>query len=119
MKLNSIYVSAKNFERAKKWYREILVKRAPDNETDRFVFWTLGDVHFGVFNPDVTEEEIRFGNNCVPNIEVEDVDELFDELKSRNVEIVMQPNDVNGTRIFQCYDSEDNILEFYHWIEKK
>ncbi len=118
MKLNSIYVSAKDFNRAKKWYQEILLQRKPDNTTDRFAFWKLGEVHFGVFNPEMVEEQISFGNNCVPNIEVEDVDKLYDRLREKNVEIVMERNDVNGTRIFQCYDSEKNVIEFYHWIDK-
>lgn len=42
----------------------------------------------------------------VSNIEVEDVDQLYHRLKEKNVEIVMELNNVNGTRIFQCYDSE-------------
>lgn len=119
MKLNSIYVSAKDFERAKQWYSETLLERKPDNVTDRFVFWKLGEVHFGVFNPEITDEKTEFGNNCVPNIEVDNVDSLHDRLKENGVEIRMDLNDVNGTRIFQCLDSEGNILEFYHWIENK
>lgn len=65
MKLNSIYVSAKDFERARKWYQDILLQKVPDNTTDRFAFWKLGDVHFGVFNPEEIDETIKFGNNCI------------------------------------------------------
>ncbi len=118
MKLNSIYVSAKDFDRATRWYKDVLFDREPDNRTDRFVFWKLGGVHFGVFNPEMVEHSnIEFGNNCVPNIEVDDVDKLYERLKEKKVEMVMERNDVNGTRIFQCYDSEKNVIEFYHWIK--
>ena len=118
MKLNSIYVSTQNFARAKKWYEEVLFERRPDSTTDRFVFWKLGEVHFGVFNPEVAEEDVVFGNNCVPNVEVNNTDALHDRLANQGVNIIMPLNNVNGTRIFQCHDSEGNVLEFYQWIEK-
>ena len=54
-----------------------------------------------------------------PNFEVEDVDALHDRLKAAGESIIMPLNDVNGTRIFQCKDSEGNVLEFYQWIDKQ
>ena len=118
MKLNSIYVSTKDFTRAKQWYEEVLFEREPDSTTDRFVFWKLGDVHFGVFNPEVAEENVVVGNNCVPNIEVNSVDALHSRLVGEGVNITMLLNHVNGTRIFQCHDTEGNVLEFYQWIQE-
>lgn len=117
MKLNSLYVSTKDFDRARHWYEKILFQREPDMETDRFVSWVLDGVYFGVFNPKITGETISFGNNCVPNIEVNNIEELHERLVSESVEIVMKPHKVNETKIFQCLDSEGNTLEFYHWLE--
>ena len=114
-----MYISAKDFDRAQEWYKEILFQCQPDSRTDRFVFWKLGEVLFGVFNPDVAEADVAFGDNCVPNMEVEDVDSLHDRLRDKGVNIVMPLNNVNGTRIFQCQDSEGNVLEFYQWIEEQ
>lgn len=116
MKLNCVYISSKDFTRAKDWYKQILFKCNPNMETDRFAFWDLSGVYFGIFDPKVTGEEIRYGNNCVPNIEVEHVDQLHDRLKDEGVTIVMPLQNVNGTRIFQCIDSENNVLEFYQWL---
>ena len=119
MKLNSLYVSCTNLDRATNWYRQHLLNREPNNQTDRFIFWKLGEVYFGLFDANAVDEAIDYGNNCVPNFEVEDVDALHDRLKAAGESIIMPLNDVNGTRIFQCKDSEGNVLEFYQWIDKQ
>ena len=49
-------------------------------ETDRFVFFDVGEFLFGVFNPEITGEEITFGNNTVPTIGINNVDELYKRL---------------------------------------
>ena len=58
MKLNSLYVSCTNLNRATNWYRQHLVNREPDNQTDRFIFWKLGEVHFGLFDANAVDEAI-------------------------------------------------------------
>ena len=118
MKLNSLYVTARDYDRAVSWYRDTLFGRSPDSTTDRFAFWDLDGVKFGVFNPEITGAEVEFGDNCVPNIEVDDVDDLHDRLCAEGVEVVMDLKEVNGTRIFQVRDSEKNVLEFYAWTQE-
>ncbi len=116
LKLNALYVSALDFDRAREFYTDILFRREPTRTTDRFVFYDLGGVLFGVFDPAVTGEEVTYGTNCVPTIEVDDLDALHDRLASEGVEIVMPVQTVNDTRIFQCRDPAGNVLEFYQWI---
>ena len=113
-KLSSLYVSAKDFERAEAFYSG-LFEQEPDTRTDRFVFYDLNGVSFGVFNPEVTNESIEYGNNCIVNLEIDELKALHDKLKLQGVDIVMPLQDVNDTQIFQCRDTEGNVLEFYRW----
>lgn len=115
MNINSFYVTAKDFDRAKTWYSQILFERSPDTETDRFAFWNVNGFLFGIFNPKVTGETITFGNNCVLNIEHPKLKKFYATLQAKNISITMKFQTVNNTNIFQCKDSEGNILEFYEW----
>lgn len=115
MKIESLYVAAKDFDRAKAFYTQTLFQKDPSSSTDRFVFYDVGGFQFGVFDPDVTEESVSFGNNCVPTFEVSDPEALHNRLQAEDVEIVMPLQEVNDTVIFQCCDSEGNVLEFYSW----
>lgn len=56
----------------------------------------------GIFDPTVTGEEIRWGNNVVPTFVVDDVDALHARLLDRQVDVVLPLQEVNGTRLFQC-----------------
>ena len=115
MKLNSLYVAVKDFGRAKAFYESIIFRREPSLTTDRFVFFDLDGFLFGLFDPSVTGEEVRFGNNCVPTLEVTELETFYQHLQDSGVEIVMPLQEVNETVIFQCSDFEGNVLEFYRW----
>lgn len=115
MKLNYTYVCAKDFRRAENFYREVLFRSEPTLRTDRFVYFDVGGTSFGIFDPQVTGETIHYGNNVIPTFEVADVVALHDRLVREQVEIIMPLQSVNGTTIFQCRDSEDNVLEFFQW----
>ena len=116
MKVNSLYVSVKDRDRAKNFYQNILFKREPSLETDRFVFFNIDGFLFGLFDPVVIGEKVQYGNNAVPTIEVKDIDRLYEELTKVGLKIVLPLQEVNGTIIFQIEDTESNILEFYQWI---
>jgi predicted enzyme related to lactoylglutathione lyase len=117
MKLNYTYVCAKDFRRAEAFYRGVLFRSEPTLKTDRFVYFDVGGASFGVFDPRVTGETVRYGDNVIPTFEVEDAVALHDRLVRERVEIVMPLQPVNGTTIFQCRDTEGNVLEFFHWGE--
>ena len=116
MKVNSLYVSVKNRDRAKNFYQNIIFKCEPSLETDRFVFFNLDGFLFGLFDPLITGEKVEYGNNTIPTIEVNDLDNLYEQLTSVDVKIILPLQEVNGTKIFQIEDTEGNIIEFYQWI---
>lgn len=119
MKIESLYVAAKDFDRTKAFYTDTLFRKEPSSSTDRFVFYDIEGFQFGLFNPEVTDESVTFANNCVPTFEVSDFKVLHDRLKTKGVDIIMPLQEVNDTVIFQCLDTEGNVLEFYRWKEGK
>ena len=56
MKINSLYISVKDRERARNFYQNIVFKRKPSLETDRFTFFNIDGFLFGLFDPAVTGE---------------------------------------------------------------
>ncbi len=116
MKINSLYISVKDRDRAKNFYQNIIFERKPSLETDRFVFFNIDGFLFGLFDPIVTGEKIQYGNNTVPTIEVNDINSLCERLTELGLKIILLLQEVSGTKIFQIEDTESNILEFYQWI---
>ena len=68
MKVNSLYVSIKDRDRAINFYQNILFKREPSLETDRFVFFNIDGFLFGLFDPVVVGEKVQYGNNNVVTV---------------------------------------------------
>lgn len=116
MKVNSLYVAIKDRNRAKDFFQNIIFKRQPSLETDRFVFFDIEGFLFGLFDPLVTGEKVEYGNNTVPTIEVNNIDSFYQKLTEAGLKIIIPLQEVNGTKIFQVEDSENNVLEFYQWI---
>jgi predicted enzyme related to lactoylglutathione lyase len=116
MKINSLYVSVKDRDRAKDFYQNIIFEREPSLETDRFVFFNIDGFLFGLFDPIVTGEKVQYGNNTVPTIEVNEIEGLYKRLTTAGLKTILPLQEVNGTIIFQVEDTENNILEFYQWI---
>jgi predicted enzyme related to lactoylglutathione lyase len=116
MKINSLYVSVKDRDRAKDFYQNIIFECEPSLETDRFVFFNIDGFLFGLFDPIVTGEKVQYGNNTVPTIEVNEIESLYKRLTTVGLKTILPLQEVNGTRIFQVEDTENNILEFYQWI---
>ncbi|MBW3006456.1 VOC family protein, partial [Candidatus Woesearchaeota archaeon] len=71
------------------------------------------NITFLLFNPKIDNETIAYGNNVVPNIEVEDINKMLELIKSKNCEIVLPLEKIKKYTLFQAKDSEGNVIEFY------
>lgn len=118
MKINALYVSTQDFDRGVRCYTELVFQRPPAFTTERFAFFDIDGFLFGVFNAAFADEAPTVGSNCVPTIEVENVDEVYQRLADAGLETVMQPHFVEGMRIAQVLDTEGNTLEFYTQLQK-
>ena len=113
MKINSLYICVDNMNRALNFYSTKIFNCPAASATERFSYFDIDGFLFCLFNPNIDGEPHIKGNNCIPTIEVEDVLSLLEKFQSENVNVIMDLNQVGDYHLFQCKDSEDNILEFY------
>ena len=115
-RINAIYISVQNMERAVKFYEEIFDKGVSlsDKEMSSFDF---DNISFLLYNPDVNDEKILFGNNVIPNIEVENIKKMQKLVTEKGCKIVMPLEKIGKYLIFQMEDTEGNIIEFYQTVK--
>ena len=112
MRLNSLYVNVDDMGRALRFYRE-LFQATPTQEQERYSIFEAGGVDFGLYNARFDGETTRAGNNCIPNLEVRDVDAEHRRISRFAPRIDPQVSQVEDYRYFECEDTEGNILEVY------
>jgi predicted enzyme related to lactoylglutathione lyase len=115
IKFNSLYLSVKDMDRALKFYEELLNK-APASVDERMSVFDIGGVSLLLYNPDSDDEKVEFGNNVVPNFEVDDVQSILRKIKSVGGDIVLNLHTVGNFKLFQAKDPEGNVIEFYEVV---
>ncbi len=116
MKLDHVYVSVENMERAISFYEDLLAQKITHLEEDTWADFDLGNgVYFGLINPKYVGNKRIVGNNTVPVFFADDVDEIFEKVKKYNVKIISQLEELPYTdyhyKCFQCEDTEGNLIE--------
>lgn len=112
MNLNALYVGVTDMDRAVEFYRDVF-NREPIQLEDRFSMFDVGGTGFGLFAAAVDGEELVFGNNCVPNIEVDDIDAEYERLAALVPRIDETIRTAGRYRYFQFTDTEGNLVELY------
>lgn len=113
--IKALYVAVKDMDRAVNFYEEIFDVKVSSKDK-RMSLFNFDSFSFLLFNPSIDGEIISMGNNVVPNIEVEDVNEMLEFVKSKGCEIVMPLEKIGKYSLFQAKDTEGNILEFYQVV---
>lgn len=80
MELNSVYVGIKDMNRALDFY-QTLFEVEPTQEEERFSTSEFKTVNFSLYGSGYSGFEFELGNNCVPNLEVDDVDSTYHRIK--------------------------------------
>lgn len=112
MNISALYVCVRDMNRAEEFYRQFF-EAEPVSRNEEFVFFDVGGVLFGLFDPSVRGETVEYGNNCVPNLETDEVDAVYDRVQSLGVEVDDEIRRVNEYRLFQFTDPEGNVIEVY------
>lgn len=112
MRLNSIYVTVENMERALDFYEKFF-QMEPEHVEDRYSVFELGEVSFGLYNPEVDGEKAVLGNNCVPDFEVDNIEAEYERIQKLTDTIDDSIQTYGGMSLFQLEDSEGNVLEVY------
>jgi hypothetical protein len=95
-----------------------LFEREPALVDDRFSGFDLGGVLFGLlsaahFGEAVDTRPLAYGNNCVPNIRVPDLDGLHARIRALAPPEITGIQDTGRYRLFQVQDADGNRVEFY------
>lgn len=110
--IKALYLSVKDMQRAVKFYEEIFNVKVSSFD-ERMSSFNFDNLSFLLFNPAIDSEEVSFGNNVVPNIEVEDAEKMLELVKSKGCKVIMPPEKIDKYLIFQAEDTEGNVIEFY------
>jgi len=113
MELSSVYVGVEDMERALDFYRE-LFGMEPAEADERFSTFAFDGADFGLYRAGHDGFELDFGNSCVPNFEVDDVDAAYDRIARFAPEMVHDEVVAFGDyRTFHVVDTEGNELEVF------
>lgn len=116
VKLDHIYVSVKDMDRAIKFYEDLLGMKITHREKNTWADFDLGNgFYLGLINPKIISDKRIVGNNAIPVFFTDDVDAVFEKVKKHKVKVPFPPEDLKFTdypyRCFQCEDTEGNIIE--------
>ncbi|WP_135364850.1 VOC family protein [Halosimplex halophilum] len=112
MELTTVYVGVEDMDRALEFYAE-LFGTGPATADDRFSTFAFDGVDFGLYRAGADGGEFAFGDNCVPNFEVEDVEAEFERVSELAPAVVHGIVDVDGYRCFHVRDTEGNTIEIF------
>ena len=126
-------LSVTNLENSLKFYKTIGFKIEYDRPENKFVFISLGKIQFmlqEISNNDkwnVMELTYPFGNGINFQLEVDNVNEIYKELKENNYKITFeieenwyrQGNRLLGNKEFLIQDPDGYLLRFFEDLEEK
>jgi len=111
-RVKAIYVSVQDMDRAVQFYESVFDTDV-SSKNDKMSSFDFSDISFLLFNTDSSNESVIRGNNVVPNIEVENIEEIENIMKRFDCEVIMPPTKIEEYLVFQVRDTEGNIIEFY------
>ncbi|MBL4932237.1 VOC family protein [Clostridium paridis] len=110
--INSLYICVKDMERAIGFYEKFF-EQDVDRKDDVFSIFNLNGFRFCLFNNSKVNEEVTWGDNCLPSFEVDDMEKLNKKLDELNAEIVFPLTKINENLVMEFKDSEGNDIEVY------
>lgn len=123
VKLDHIYVTVKNMDRAIRFYEDLLGMKATHREGNSWADFAAGkSCYLGLIDSKIISSKRKVGNNAIPVFFAEDIDSVFEQVKKHNVKILFPPEDLAFTdypyRCFQCEDTEGNVIEIANYQRK-
>jgi len=111
-----VYVSVQNMDRAVSFYETLLDKKVSHREENTWADFDIGrGCYFGLINPDLIDNHRRIGNNSVPVFATDNIDDVYEKIKSSGTKIIHDIETLNYTdyfyRVFLCKDTEGNLIE--------
>ena len=114
MRIKSLYICVNDMERAINFYSNFFEKE-PIVKDKVYSVFEIDDFRFGLFAYKEMNEIHTFGSNCLPSIEVENIDTL--KKKIENLEICFPITKIEDNYVAEFVDSEGNHIELTTKIE--
>ncbi|MDS0525320.1 VOC family protein [Clostridium sp. SHJSY1] len=108
--LNSLYVCVKDMDRAINFYESLLGQTVTERNNIYSVF-DINGFRYGLFANDKMNEHKIWGNNCLPSLNVNDIDLFLKRLKELNCKIVFPLTTIGKNKVLEFTDSEGNDIE--------
>lgn len=115
--LNSLYICVKDMDRAVNFYEQFLEQKVEEKD-DIFSVFNVNGFRFCLFNNSKVNEDVTWGDNCLPSFEVNNMEILLKKLETLNAEIVFPLTKINKNKVLEFKDSEGNDIEVYCKINK-
>ena len=113
MKLDSAVFYTNDLDRIIEFYRDILKFKVDYIQEGRFASFDLGNAKLGIKQ---TKEERETPGHQTVFIAVDDIQKVYDEIKSKGLEILKELVEENWGTNFSILDPDENKVQF---VEKK
>ena len=120
MKLDHVYVSVKDMDRAIAFYEDLFGIKVAHREENQWADFDLGEgFYFGLIDYKIINEKRTVGNNAIPTFWADDVDAVYEKIKKYGVKITFPPTHLAFTTYkyycFECEDTEGNLIEITNY----
>ena len=114
MKIKSLYICVDDMQRAIDFYTDFFEKGPIKNDSIYSIF-DIDGFRFGLFAYKEMNEYHIFGSNCLPSIEVDNIETL--KRKIEKLEICFPLTKIGNNYVVEFIDSEGNHIELTTPIE--
>lgn len=108
--LKSIYICVKDMDRAIEFYKNLL-EIEPVKRDEIYSVFDINGFRYGLFAYEKMKEHHEFGSNCLPSLDVEDIQIFMEKLKKLNCKIVFPLTVIGENYVLEFVDSEGNHIE--------
>ena len=109
-RLKSLYVCVKDMQRAVEFYEKLLGQKVSERDEVYSVF-DINGFRYGLFANQKVNETKVWGNNCLPSLEVNDIDLIQKKLEKLSCPIVFPLTIIGENKVLEFTDSEGNDIE--------
>lgn len=110
--VHSLYICVKNMARAVAFY-EKLFEQPAISESPVFSIFDVDGFRYCLFDHEKAGEKVLWGDNCLPSLEVPDIDEALKTVTDLGCAIVFPLTPIGNNMVFEFKDSEGNDIEVY------
>jgi len=108
MRIKSLYVCVDDMKRAIKFYTDFFQMK-PIKEDSIYSVFDVNGFRYGLFAYKKMKENHTFGSNCLPSIEVDNIEIL--KKKISKLEICFPLTKIENNWVAEFIDSEGNHIE--------